>query len=132
MMQQFYFKQFILAQVICLHLVWVVKHFYLTYRLDSITYYHSGLEWSWEQRQWSGTQHSPNLLGWSLTIRLFYVISRRLVGGGGESYPFSEMQSVYSTASADWAVYRWTCTFWKNENCVVEINSHIIHPYHYP
>ena len=52
------------------------------------------------------TPHSPKLQHyWSLTIRLFSVISRRDVGG---SYHSAEMQSVYSTASANWV----TGTFW--------------------
>ena len=38
---------------------------------------------------------------WNLTIRLFSVISRTLMGGG--SYLFAEVQSMYSTAAADWA-----------------------------
>ena len=38
---------------------------------------------------------------WNLTIRLFIVICRTLVGGG--SYPSTEKQSVYSTAPADLA-----------------------------
>ena len=64
--------------------------------------YHSGLEWTWERWQWRGTPHSPKLQHyWNLTIRLFSVISRTLVGGGG--YPSAEVQSVYSTAPADWA-----------------------------
>ena len=44
---------------------------------------------------------------WSLSIRFFAIISRKLgvvvvvvVG----SYPFAEMQSVYSTTSADWTI----------------------------
>ncbi len=36
-----------------------------------------------------------------LTIRLFSVIYRTLVGGG-VSYPSADVQSVYSTAPADW------------------------------
>ena len=48
-----------------------------------------------------GTLHSPKIQHyWSLTIRLFSVISRTLVG---ESYPSAEMQSVCSTAPADLA-----------------------------
>ena len=39
---------------------------------------------------------------WSLTIRLFHVISRTLAADEG-SYYSAEMQSVYSTAPADWA-----------------------------
>ena len=65
--------------------------------------YHSEPEWTWEQWQWRGTPHSPKLQHcWNLTIRLFSVISRTLVGGG--SYPSAEKQSVYSTAPADWAM----------------------------
>ena len=33
-----------------------------------------------------------------LTNRLFSVISRTLIGGGGGSYPSADLQSVYSTA----------------------------------
>ena len=37
--------------------------------------------WTWEWWQWKGTPHSPKLLHyWNLTIRLFGVISRILVG----------------------------------------------------
>ena len=51
---------------------------------------------------------------WNLIIRLFSVISRILVGGGG-SYPSAEVQSAYSIVPADRAmstrsiVYR--CTY---------------------
>ena len=44
--------------------------------------------------------HSPKLQHyWNLTIRLFSVISRTLIGG---SYPSAEMQLVYSTALDNW------------------------------
>ena len=69
---------------------------------------------------------------WDLTIRLFSVISKTLVGRDltplqrcswcilqpqptgqhslwGGSYPFAEVQSVYSTAPADWAIHRVKC-----------------------
>ena len=37
-------------------------------------------EWTWEWWQWRGTPHSPKLLHyWTLTIRLFNVISRTLI-----------------------------------------------------
>ena len=46
--------------------------------------------WTWEGWQWKGTLHSPNLQDyWSLTIRLFRVISRTLV--------------VVGVLPADWA-----------------------------
>ena len=46
--------------------------------------YHAGPEWTWERRQWRGTPHSPKLQHcWNLTIRLFSVISRILIGRGG-------------------------------------------------
>ena len=66
--------------------------------------YHSRPEWTWVRWQWRGTLHSPKLHRcWNLTIRLFSVIYRILVRGG-VSYPSAEMQSVYSTAPADWAI----------------------------
>ena len=64
-------------------------------------------EWSWEQWQWRGAPHYPKLQHqWNLTIRLFSVISRTLIGVG--VYPSAEVQSVYSTAWADSAsFYPW-------------------------
>ena len=60
----------------------------------------------WEQWQWRGAPYSPRPQHyWDLTIRLFSVISRTLVEWGGY-YPSAEVQSVYSTASADWATER--------------------------
>ena len=45
--------------------------------------YQSGSKWTWERWQWRSTPHSPKLqYYWNLTIRLFSVISRTLVGGG--------------------------------------------------
>ena len=65
--------------------------------------YHSGQEWTWERWQWRGTPHSPKLQHyWSLTIRLFSVMSRTLVMRG--SYPSAEKQSLYSAAAAYWAM----------------------------
>ena len=44
--------------------------------------YHSGPKWTWEQWQWRGALHSPKLqYHWNLTIRLFSVIHRTLIGG---------------------------------------------------
>ena len=64
--------------------------------------YHSEPEWTWEWWLWRGTPHSPKLQHyWNLTIRLFSVISRTLVGS--RSYPSTEMQSVYSTAPSNWS-----------------------------
>ena len=41
-------------------------------------------EWTWEQWQWKGTSHSSKFKHYrNLTIRLFSVISRTLVEGGG-------------------------------------------------
>ena len=55
----------------------------------------------WEQWQWKITLHSPKLQHrWNLTIRLFSVISRTLIGG-----EFLLLQSVYSTAPADRAIW---------------------------
>ena len=50
--------------------------------------------------------HIPQKLqGWSLAIRLFSVLSRTLIRDIWESYPTAEMQPVYSTALANWAVH---------------------------
>ena len=116
MIKQFYFKQFSWVLVICLHSI-NFKQFYLTYRQDSIRCYPSRPEWTWEWWQWKGTLHSPKLLYyWSHTIRLFSVKSRKLVGG--RSYPSVEMESVYSSALADWA------TFFRGISSMGNINSH--------
>ena len=60
-----------------------VKQFYLTHRLDPIRCYHSKSEWTWEQWQWRGIQHSAKLPDWCLTIRLFVSYPRHSLG---ESY----------------------------------------------
>ena len=58
------------------------KQFYLTHRYDPMRYYHSTPEWTREKWQWRGTPHSSNLQHyWSLTIGLFNVISKTLIGG---------------------------------------------------
>ena len=44
----------------------------------------------------NGTLHSPELQGWSLTIRLFNIISRILIMGMG-------LTLMHFTAPADWA-----------------------------
>ena len=53
---------------------------------------------------------------WNLTMRLFSVTSRTLIG---ESYPSAEVQSVYSTAPADWAMFEkelfWHLTVYKQK-----------------
>ena len=52
-----------------------------------------------------GFSEFPKLLyHWNLTIRLFSVICRTLIGGGGGSYSSAEVQSVYSTAPVNWAM----------------------------
>ena len=44
--------------------------------------YHSGQEWTWEQWQWKGGLHSLKPQHhWSLTIRLFSIMFRTLMGG---------------------------------------------------
>ena len=90
--------------------------------------YHSGPEWTREQWQWRSTPHSLKLQHhWNLSIRLFSVIytrwkevlpfwrgavgvfykprrlSHRAFIFWDGSYPSAEIQSVYSTAPADWA-----------------------------
>ena len=53
---------------------------HLTNWLDPNRYYHSESAWTEKQWQWSDTSHSPKLRSRSLTIRLFIVISRILMG----------------------------------------------------
>ena len=51
--------------------------------IDRTLCFHFGLEWTWERCQWRGVPHSLKLQhSWNLTIRLFSVIFRTLVGGG--------------------------------------------------
>ena len=78
-----------------------VKLFYLTHREDTIRCYHSGLEWTWDQwqcfciSQSSRIGSSPSGCLVSYTVNSF----------GGGITPTAAMQSVYSTASIDWATY---------------------------
>ena len=65
------------------------------------------LQVRWERWQWRGILHYSKLQHyWSLTIRLFNVISGHL---WEESYPSVEMQSVYSTALANRATFLFSC-----------------------
>ena len=76
-----------------------IKQFYLTHRWYPVRYYHSGPKWTWRQQQWRCTPYSTKVQAWSLTIRLFRVMSGTL---GGRSYPSAEIHSVYYTAPTDW------------------------------
>ena len=59
-----------------------VKQFYLNQRSDPIRWNHSRPEWTLEHLQLKSTPHFLKLQHkWSLTIGLFNVISRTLVGG---------------------------------------------------
>ena len=58
------------------------KQFYFTRKQDTNRYYNTGPERTREQWYWRGTLHSPKFhYYWSLTIKLFSVIFRPLVGG---------------------------------------------------
>ena len=57
-------------------------------------------------------QITPKHQVWRLTIRRFWDICKIHVGG--RSYPFAEMQSVYSTASEDWAIKDWEESAYSN------------------
>ena len=113
MIKQFYFKQFSLALVHCLN----VKHICLTDRLNPIRCYHSGPKWTWERWLWRCSPHSPKLQNyWSLTIKLFSIITRTLLRRRRESCPYTVMQSVYFTAPGDWAMHtvKWFQVFLFN------------------
>ena len=58
------------------------RQFYLTQRLGPFRCYHSGPLRQLVQCQWRVPSDSPKLQDWSLTIRLFDVISRTLVMAG--------------------------------------------------
>ena len=114
MSKQFYFKQFSLAYVHSLNVKTILfqtiqfsicTQFSSIWPIDRtlIRCYHSKSDWTREWCQWRGTLHFPKLQHyWNLTIRLFSVISRTLIGGG--SYHSTEIQSVYSTTPADRAI----------------------------
>ena len=60
-------------------------------------------EGTWLRWQCRHTTHFPKLQHyWSLTIRLFKVITGHLLM---ECYPSAVMQSVYSRAPTDWTDY---------------------------
>ena len=70
-----------------------------------------------EQWQWRGALHSPKFqYHLNLIIVLFTVISRTLIG---RSYPAVEVQSMYSTAPADWATKIW----WMKSSLNNRINN---------
>ena len=106
-----------------------VKQFYLTHRYDPVRCYNFGTEWTWQRWLSRGILHSPKFQHyWSLTIRLFSVIYRTLVGRilhlcrdavdvfyspswlghrtlvVGRSYLSAAMLSVYSSAPANWVI----------------------------
>ena len=63
----------------------------------------SGVTTIWERWQWRGTLNYTKLQHyWNINIRLFWVLSRSLVGVG--SYPAAE-KSVYSAAPANWTTF---------------------------
>ena len=89
---------------------------------DPIRCYYSGPKGTWER--W-GIPHSPNLqYYWSLTIRFFSVITGHSLG---EPYPSAEVESVYSTAPADWAIickfFLWTIGFGSVSSRVIPLNG---------
>ena len=58
-----------------------VKQFFLIHRYYPIRWYHTRLGCTWKTLQWRGTPNSPTFHYYlSLTIILFNVILRRLVG----------------------------------------------------
>ena len=73
-----WFKYCYITVTICLHTVcsiWPINRS----RSGATT---PGQSAPWEQRQWTGTSHSPNLLDWSFAISWFNVMDRTLFSGG--------------------------------------------------
>ena len=73
------------------------KQLYLTHRQDPIRCYHSRPE------RYSAFPQSSSITGASPSDDLVSYLGHSL----GESYSFSQMQSVYSTTPADWAKSNW-------------------------
>ena len=80
--------------------------------------YHSVPERSWKRWQWKNTLHSPKLQHyWSLTIRLFSVISRTLVVGRGLTpllrCSLSQLGSIFWISTLRIKI---NSGFWKQQN----------------
>ena len=73
------------------------------HREDPVRCYHSESAWTWKKWQLGVLRHSPNLQDLTFTIRWFNIIYQ----GGSGLNASTEIQSVYSTASADSAMF-WT------------------------
>ena len=70
---------------------------------DPIRCNHSRSKWTWKLWQWRGTLHSPKLQHYrSLTIRLFSVISRTLIGQGVLPLCKDAVSIFYSPSSLGW------------------------------
>ena len=82
-----------------------VKKFYLTHRKNPVSWYQFGSGRIGLRRNLNESGlHSTKLQNKSLSIGLLSVLSRAPVRVG--SYISSEIQSVYSSAQADWACIR--------------------------
>ena len=118
----FYFKQFILALVGSLNIKTVpvqVIQFSISTQISSIWPIDRTLsgatspKWIWKHWQWRGDPHFPKLQHyWNLTVRLFSVISRTLIGG---VLPLTKKQLVYSIARANWVTY-WYWVFYLEQH----------------
>ena len=99
MIKEFHFKQFNLALVISLHSVWMSNSSIRPIDRDSIWSDHRA-RLDLGAMAMKCIPHSTKFqYYWSLTIKLFNVISTTLIEEGG-SYPSAEKQSVYSTTPA--------------------------------
>ena len=86
MSKTFSFQVIQFSQIVLIQTIYFGKsmQFCLINRWGPIRCYHSGPEWTWEKWQWRGTPNSSKLQHhWNLTIRLFSVIYRALIEGGG-------------------------------------------------
>ena len=81
-----------------------VKQFYLTCRKEPIKCYHSGPEWIWGWWQVKGHSAFPKAPTLAKLHHQNIVIYQTLIGGGGGSYSFAEMQLMNSTAPAGWTI----------------------------
>ncbi len=78
-------------------------------------YYHSWPEWTWQRWQCRSTPESPNLQHYgSLTIRLFSIISRTLVMGGGGLTPLQRSNRCILQPQPTGQISDWKCSSMEN------------------
>ena len=82
--------------------------------------YHPVPEWTWEWWHWRGISHSQKIQHyWNLTIRLFSVICRRVIGGGKVLPLCREVVGVFYSPKENFEHY--VTTFWNRMLIIIII-----------